>query len=59
MANLRAVVAQLSQERHRSSQAISALEVVIKNHTGKVARAPKRVLSPAARRRIAVAQKKP
>ena len=58
MANLNAVLAQLKEERDRINQAIAALEAVVGNHSGRTVSSRKRVLSPAARRRIVAAQKK-
>ena len=59
MSNLDAVLFQLKQERNRLNQAIAALEAVTKNGgTSKSTARAGRVLSPAARRRIAAAQKK-
>ena len=56
MADLGAVLEQLKQERAKLDKAIEALSGVTGNHAGKPARA-KRILSPAARRRIAAAQR--
>ena len=56
MTDLGAVLEQLRQERAKLDKAIEALSGVAGNHSGKPARA-KRILSPAARRRIAAAQR--
>ena len=56
MSNLGAVLEQLQQERAKLDRAIEALSGVVGNHSGKSGRA-KRILSPAARRRIAAAQR--
>ena len=58
MSNLSAVLAQLRAERDRLDQAIAALEGLVSNGaSNKVNRPAKRVMSPAARRRIVAAQK--
>ena len=64
MANLNAVIKQLRAEHHRAQlevarldEAISAVESVARRTTSVVARGGRRSLSPAARRRIAQAQK--
>ena len=59
MPNLDAVLLQLKEERNRLNQAIAALEGVTDNGgSRKATSGVGRVLSPAARRRIAAAQKK-
>jgi hypothetical protein len=56
MTDLGTVLEQLKHERAKLDKAIEALSGVVENHSGKPGRA-KRVLSPAARRRIAAAQR--
>lgn len=56
MTDLSAVLEQLKQEKAKLDKAIEALSGVVGNHSGKPARA-QRILSPAARRRIAAAQR--
>jgi hypothetical protein len=56
MADLGAMLEQLKQERAKLDKAIQALSGVVGNHSGKSGRV-KRVLSPAARKRIAAAQR--
>jgi hypothetical protein len=56
MADLGAMVEQLKQERAKLDKAIEALSGVVGNHSGKSGRV-KRVLSAAARNRIAAAQR--
>jgi hypothetical protein len=56
MADLGAMLEQLKQERTKLDKAIEALSGVVGNHSGKSGRV-KRVLSPAARKRIAAAQR--
>lgn len=56
MTDLGAVLEQLRQERAKLDKAIEALSGVVGSSSGKPARA-KRILSPAARRRIAAAQR--
>jgi len=58
MGNLDAVLIQLRQERNQLDAVITALEGLTRNGaSGKSIGSAKRVLSPAARRRIAAAQK--
>ncbi len=58
MANFAAVLKELEQERGRLEQAIEVIgKLVGRNSTGVRARRPKRTLSAAARRKIAVAQR--
>ena len=58
MSNLDSVLSQLRQERARLDEAISALEAITHNgNSPKKYRPINRVMSPAARRRIAAAQK--
>jgi hypothetical protein len=56
MADLGAMLEQLKQERAKLDKAIQALSGVVGNHSGKSGRV-KRVLSAAARKRIAAAQR--
>lgn len=56
MTDLSAVLEKLKQERAKLDKAIDALSGVVGNHSGKSGRV-KRTLSPAARRRIAAAQR--
>jgi len=58
MPNLDSLLSQLRQERAHLDEAISALEAVTNNgNSPRAHRAAKRVMSPAARKRIAAAQK--
>lgn len=56
MTDLGAVLEHLKQERAKLDKAIAALIGVVGNHSGKRGRV-KRILSPAARKRIAAAQR--
>ena len=58
MSNLDSVLAQLRQERAGIEEAIAALEAITRNGSPpKTQRSTTRVMSPAARNRIAAAQK--
>jgi len=57
MANLGKVLTELQQERGRLDQAIQAIEKLVGKFRGRNANRPKRNISPAARRRIAAAQR--
>lgn len=61
MANFAEVLRELEQERSRLDQAIRAIgELVERNHTGAIrasAKRPKRMVSAAARRKMAAAQR--
>jgi hypothetical protein len=56
MADLGAMLEQLKQERTKLDKAIEALSGLVGNHSGTSGRV-KRILSPAARKRIAAAQR--